>query len=110
MSTIKESGIKGRQKADYEGQNAIDWHYQETVKTPLVEPHCNCPECYEYNGNAMTATIMGFYAKPKLTKLNKDKETCYFCGHYVLWEVEGTGRNAFRNNKRGKYKLKEKTL
>jgi hypothetical protein len=102
----QKTGRKARPKVLWEGENAPDWKYQENVATPLVEPHCNCPECYAYNGNTMTATIMGFYAKPKLTKLAKDKETCFFCGHYVLWQVEGAGRNEFRNKKRGPYKAK----
>lgn len=90
MSTIKANKRKGRPKVRYIGENAPEKVvYRELVKAPLVEPHCNCQECHEYSGKTVTTVVKYGFGICRPTKLAKDKETCLFCGYYVLWQING---------------------
>ena len=98
---------KGRSKNEYTEQ-IIKNVYREKVTAPIVEPHCNCEGCYSWLGGVIPKLAKYGQANIQVTKLGKDRETCEFCGHYVLWQEAGCQRNNFRNKKRGKYNKKIK--
>jgi len=97
-----ETKIKGRKKNLYKGQQVIKEVYNHNVKTPLVEPHCNCEGCYSWLGKPVPVVVQYGQGNMQVTRLAKDRETCDFCGHYVLWQEEGNygrkNQNRVSNN------------
>jgi hypothetical protein len=80
---------RGRKKNIYIGQQSIADVYREKVETPPVEPHCNCEGAYTFSGLQVSGVVKYGSGNMNPTKLAKDRETCEFCGHYVLWQIEG---------------------
>jgi len=95
MGNISETGFKP--KKDYVLK--CDYVYNDNVKLPDVEPHCNCSGAYEMNGCSVTAVVKGDSGHLKVTK---EKEgVCQFCGHYVMYRPEVlTGRGQYKRKRK----------
>jgi hypothetical protein len=94
MSRISKTGFKPKQSYKL----FCDYVYNENVKIPEVEPHCNCAGAYEMNGCNVTQVVKGDSGHLKVTK-EKDG-ICQFCGHYVMYRPEQlTGRGHYKRKK-----------
>jgi hypothetical protein len=78
----------GRKKDNYLGERKVEEVYRTHVAPPKVEPHCNCEGAFNWVGKKVTSNVQYGFAVEQITKLADDKETCAFCGHYVLWQEE----------------------
>ena len=57
-------------------------------KIPVAQ--CTCIDAYTWSGYPTTSQRVKYgQGKPKPTKIADDKETCAFCGYYVVWQPEG---------------------
>ena len=53
-------------------------------------PNCTCIDAYKWSGYPTTSQRVKYgHGTPKPTRLAKDKETCLYCGFYVVWRPEG---------------------
>ena len=51
-------------------------------------PQCTCTGAYEWAGYKVTTRVKSGNSGTRPTLVNDDKETCSFCGYYVVWRPD----------------------